>query len=402
MTNDWASIREKFSLDSSMVHLGAFWLSSYPSPVREAIDYYRSHLDWNPVFYLLDNEERLDRAARAAIGRYINGDPDNVVLTGSTTEGLSLSLAGWRLSAGDEVLTTEHEHYSAYSSADMLVRRAGVRVKRISLYKVGSVSQDSMIDSILKAITSDTRLILLTWIHSGTGVRIPIEEICQRVQQINVGRMSKERICVCIDGTHGFGAMRLDVEMVGCDLFVSSCHKWLNGPRGTGFVYGSLEGMRRMQPIVPSFAPSAIGRFMNVQPRRDEEAWEALTPGGFHAYEHRWAISDAIEFAESIGQLAIEARILELAYELKTLLMQIPCVEVITPTDGRISAGIICFNINGMTPEETFKELRKRNIVASVSPYRIRYARFTPSYFNTKDELNRAAEAILDIGRTKR
>jgi selenocysteine lyase/cysteine desulfurase len=62
-----------------------------------------------------------------------------------------------------------------------------------------------------------------------------------------------------------------------------------------------------------------------------------------------------------------------------------------------MSAGIICFTVNGLSPESTVAELKKRNIAASVSPYKVRYARFTPSYFNDSDDVMHAAEALMHI-----
>lgn len=399
MKPDWKNIRRQFALDPSVIHLGAFWLSSYPRVVRDTIDSYRSELDKNPVFYLMDNEERLDRSVRESIAAHINGNPDHVALTGSTTEGLALCLAGWYLPSNAEILTTSHEHYSAYSAVELLAQRTGATVKRVNMYQLDAISRDGIVASIVNAISSRTRLVVITWVHSCTGVRVPIEEICGAIRQINTTRKDDERVSVCIDATHGFGALKIDVTRVGCDLFVSSCHKWLNGPRGTGFMHISAQAAESIRPIIPSFAPHIIGRFTSRSQTGDEQLWERFTPGGFHSYEHRWAVSSAVDFANAIGREQIESRILELASELKSKLTSIPRVELITPQDNETSAGIICFAVNGLSPESTVAELRKRNIVASVSPYRIRYARFTPSYFNEGNDIVRADEALMDIVR---
>src|ERR1051325_10981412 len=152
-----------------------------------------------------------------------------------------------------------------------------------------------------------------------------------------------------------------------------------------------------MTPIIPSFAPHIIGRFTGTSATNTEPLWERFTAGGFHCYEHRWAVPSAIDFANAIGQERIESRILELNSELKSKLTAIPRVELITPQDNETSAGIICFTVNGLSPESTVAELKKRNIAASVSPYKVRYARFTPSYFNDSDDVMHAAEALMHI-----
>lgn len=398
---NWEKIRTYFSLDTSLTHLGAFWLSSHPEPVRKSIENYRAELDKNPVFYLLDNEEVLENAVRKSIAEYIVADEDNIVLTGSTTEGLALFLAGWSLSSDDEILTTTHEHYSAFASVDYLAARTGATINRVTLYDNSEINEKEILSVFEQSITLNTRLIVITWVHSCSGVRIPIEKMCALVCAINDTRNSKDRIGICIDGTHGFGAIRINISELQCDLFVSSCHKWLNGPRGTGFVYVSNFGAKCIKEIVPCFSRLAIGRFMGKSGLEYEKIYNRLTPGGFHAFEHRWAIPEAIRFADSIGQSAIEQRILELAGYLKNELKQIESVRVITPIEANISAGIICFEIIGMKPESTIRQLRNQGIVASVSPYRVQYARFTPTYYNTESDLINALSAVKDIVKCK-
>ena len=45
---DWSVVRRQFDLDPAYVHLGLFYLTSHPRPVRAAIESYRKLLDANP------------------------------------------------------------------------------------------------------------------------------------------------------------------------------------------------------------------------------------------------------------------------------------------------------------------------------------------------------------------
>lgn len=395
---NWSEIREQFYLDSSLTHLSALWLSKHPKPVQNAIDYYRSELSKNTVFYLLDNEKELDSLARESIAKYIKVESDNIILTRSSTEGLGLFLTGWNLSSNDEILTTIHEHYSAFTSINLLSARTGALINRIKLYDVKEkITEEEILTSFKNGINPNTKLIVITWVHSCSGVRIPIEKLCNAVHAINDSRSNDNKISICIDGTHGFGAIDINVGKLQCDLFISSCHKWLNGPRGTGFTYISNNAAQHITEIIPSFSGIALDDFMGKNSNRQKKLYERLTPGGFLAYEHKWAIKDAIQFVTTIGPLAIEKRILSLARYFKDELNLIDSIKVLTPLEDNLSAGIICFEISGMSPELIVKQLRLQNIVASVSPYRIRYARFTPSYFNNEYDIENALNAVKNI-----
>jgi len=53
---------------------------------------------------------------------------------------------------------------------------------------------------------------------------------------------------------------------------------------------------------------------------------------------------------------------------------------------GTVSAGLICFDVNGMQPKAVVKRLLQHKIVASTTPYGISYARLAPSLVNTPKE----------------
>lgn len=396
-TDQWPDVRGHFQLDPAYLHFGAFWLSSYPDIVRRTIDRFRREIDCNPVFYIQDNEERLEAATRRAIAAFVNGDAERTVLTGSTTEGLALGIGMAKIGAADEILTTVHEHYSAHCAVEQLRARTGARVSAVELYdRPERADKAVMIAALLAGISEATRLVVLTWVHSGTGVRIPLAEMAAAIAALNAGRPANERILLCVDATHGFGVFDVDLDAVPCDIFVSSCHKWLNGPHGTGFVHFSTAAIARTEPLTPSFAPGPLGRFTG-RPPADERPWERLTPGGFHAFEHRWSVPAAIGFAESIGQLRIEAHIGDLALRLKHGMASLPGLRLITPCDRDVAAGIICFEIEGLAPEQVVAGLRERYVVGSVSPYRVRYARLTPGIYNIAQEVDQVLDRLGDL-----
>src|SRR5262249_51831055 len=155
-----------------------------------------------------------------------------------------------------------------------------------------------------------------------------------------------DRALLCIDGVHGFGIEATPVSQLGCDFFASGTHKWLFGPRGTGLLWGAASAWGQVAPVIPSFDRSSIGAWLfNQTP--SGPVGPRMTPGGFHSFEHRWALADAFAFRTTIGAQRVERRTHQLATRLKAGLKTIPHVTLKTPVAEQLSAGLVCFTIDG-------------------------------------------------------
>ena len=379
---DWGSVRSQFALDSGKIHLTSFLLATHPRAVRDAIAMHRQRLDANPVDYLHGPGDGLSAAAREAAGRFLGAPASEVALTDSTTMGLGLLYTRLALDADDEVVTTEHDFYATHES----LRLSGVRVRRVRLYDdARRASEDEIVSRIQGAVTGRTRLVALTWVHSGTGVRLPVRSIAQALP---------ERVLVCVDGVHGFGARAETVGDLGCDAFVSGCHKWLYGPRGTGLLWANERARQLMRPTIPSFDGSSYGAWVAGGVSGGVPDGPTLTPGGFQSFEHRWALPEAFAFHRSIGRERVEDRIRGLASRLKAALVAVKGVRLRTPQSPGLSAGLVCFEVAGRDPAEVVSRLAARGIVASVTPYATRYVRLGPGIVNTPEHVDAAVRAI--------
>src|SRR5262245_33377244 len=173
----WDSVRAQFALDPAYNHLASFVFASHPGPVRAAIDRFRLALDHNPVSALA-NEAENDQAVLAAAARHLDTRADQIAFTGSTTMGLGLLYTGLRLRSGDEVLTTEHDFYSTHESLRLRGQRDGVAVRRVKLFNdPATASVDEIVGNLRAAVTARTSVVAVTWVHSSTGVRLPIRQI---------------------------------------------------------------------------------------------------------------------------------------------------------------------------------------------------------------------------------
>ena len=237
----WAAVKAQFALSPDVRHFDAFVLATHPRTVREAIERHRRGLDADPNGYLRDHEAELDQRVLEAAGRYL-GVPGDFALTDSTTMGLGLVYGTLR--ADGEAVATEHDFYATHEALRL---RFG-RVRKIRLYDdPATATTEGIVEAVRAGIDGDTGILALTWVHSSTGVRLPLREIAD-----SVGGERRNGMLVVVDGVHALGAVEEPVGIESFDVLAAGCHKWLGGPRGTGIVW-SIKAWERMQPVIPSF-----------------------------------------------------------------------------------------------------------------------------------------------------
>jgi selenocysteine lyase/cysteine desulfurase len=396
----WAAVRDQFLLTRDNINLALMLLTSHPRPVREALDRHRRALDEDPVSYLHANIEGKEREAREAAASYLGAKPDEIALTGNTTTGLALLYGGLPLRPGQEIVTTTHDHYVTHEALRLRAVHTGATFRKVPLYAVPeAASEDEIISNMRKAIGPRTRALAVTWVHSSTGVKLPIRHMADALADINRKRDEADRVLLCVDGVHAFGVEQESVTELGCDFLVAGCHKWLFGPRGTGLVWGRSAAWKGNAGIIPTFDWAAFEAWMRGQPPDALPPGPRVTPGGFQAFEHRWALGEAFRFHQQIGKARVTARIHELGRRCKEGLAALPKVHLRTPKSEALSAGLVCFEVDGSTPKEVVDRLLARKIIASTTPYATSYARFSPGLLNTPEEIDRAVAAVAATAR---
>ena len=164
---------------------------------------------------------------RAAYAALLNAEPEDVALTGSTSEGIVRVLSGLELAPGDEILTSDEEHPGLYGPLSAARAQRGVIVRAAPFARLAD------------AVTPQTRLVA-----------------CSHVSWIN-GRLAPDLggldIPVLLDGAQGAGAVPVDVVALGCDFYAASGQKWLCGPIGTGLLWISPDYGDRLLATGPTY-----------------------------------------------------------------------------------------------------------------------------------------------------
>jgi len=394
---EWEAVRADFPIKTDKIQMSQMLLASHPRPVSAAIEKYRKALDENPAEYVETQFPILVRETLMAAGKYLATSPLEFALTDSTTMGLSLLYNGLQLKPGDDILSTTHDHYSTEKSLDFAAKRNGATIRRINLYEAPSTANlDQILSNLKQAILPNTRIVAVTYVHSSTGVKLPIKAMSEIIATANKNRTDANRIYFCVDGVHGFGIENITVDDLGCDFLVAGTHKWLFGPRGTGILWAKKEAWDMVAPTIPPFSQAYL-MWMNSIPEGPLSFYSKITPGGFHSFEHRWALKTAFEYHLTIGKEKIQNRTHQLSTLLKEGIQAIPHIKLHTPISSDLSSGINCFEVDGLDAKKTVEKLHEANIIGSTTPYKKVYARLTPCIINTEEEVLQCIKALENL-----
>lgn len=383
----WAQLRQLFDQDPDYLHFSNFLITSHPKPVREAIEMHRAALDKNPGLAMdwdLGVIEQREEEVRVWAGRYLQANAKQIALTGSTTEGLAMIYGGVHVRPDQEILTTAHEHYATHTILNLRTQRDGTRVRKIRLFKdPQTASKAEILASIDQNIKPETRVLGMTWVHSGSGVKLPIAQIGALVDKHNRHRSEQDRIIYLVDGVHGFGVEDLSFPAMNCDFFIAGTHKWMFGPRGTGIVCSRSEEVKYVTPIIPTFSEATA--FSTT-----------MTPGGYHSFEYRWALNEAFKLHLQLGKAEVQARIHALNSHMKKRLQAHPRIELVTPLSPELSSGFSFFRVKGQDSDKIAAWLMQNRVIADaverdVGPV----IRTAPGLLNTEAEVDRFM-ALLD------
>ncbi|MEM8998113.1 MAG: aminotransferase class V-fold PLP-dependent enzyme [Acidobacteriota bacterium] len=380
-----ARTRATFRVTPEAIPLDCMLVSSHPQGVRDSIQKWAQKIDADPYGFLGEEVVALFETVAERAGDYLElpegAKPSGWIRqTESTTVGLAELYNSLRVRPGEEFLTSVHDFFSTREILEFLARRTGVSARKVELFEdTATATESEIIASLEREIKPYTRVLALTWVLSSTGLKLPVRAVGQLVKSINEKRSEGDRLIFCLDGVHGFGVEDFAFEDLGCDFFISGCHKWLFGPRGTGIICGRPDAWRYVGGTVPSLNPL---RF----------------PGGVLPYEYHFALADAFNLHMDLGKDVVEKHTVGLARRLKDGLASLPGVTVVTPRQRTLSSGIVCCDLADHEPGDVVDRLREEHdIRASVSSWDAKWQkhiRFSPSILNTAADIDRVLEVM--------
>ena len=313
---DWEALRNQWDFPSEITYLNHGSFGSSPRPVREAHRRWQDRLQREPMDFFIRELEGHLADTTGILGEFVGARPDDLVLMDNATYAMNVVAASFELTAGDEVLLTDHEYGAVARLWEKTCEKADARVTRAVLPTVFQ-SADEVVDAIVRATTDRTRLLVFSHITSPTAVVLPAAEIC--------AAMRARGVVVCIDGPHAVAMRPLDLAALDCDYYTASCHKWLSAPFGTGFLYAHPRVQQGVVPAITSW-----GRLLPDRPEswRDEFTWI-----GTRDPTPLLCISAAIEFLREVGLDAFRRRTHQLARYARERIVSLTGLQPMTADD---------------------------------------------------------------------
>jgi len=348
----WKLIRAQFPLSNSKIYLNNGTMGPSPYPVIHEVQQEMMDIDSSGRYG--GHED----TAIKALAEFLNTKTEEITLTRNVTEGINIACWGFNLKAGDEVIMTGHEHVG---HATPWLNRAKLDGIVIKLLKIGKTAEETL-QNLNAVITKKTKVISVPHIPCTIGVVLPVKAICD---------IAKQRgIISFLDGAHPPGMLVLDIKAIGCDVYAGCCHKWMLGPKGTGFLYVSEAFRDKLQVYYGG------GGF--------DTGWDILSqPPSLKGYVnngHRYyygtqnaalfkGIAKAIEFQNKIGREQIENRVKQLANYLQEQLIGLgKGIEMLTPTESISKGAQIAFKLTEKDTQKLHGFCQEKKIITRFVP----------------------------------
>ncbi|MCX8160256.1 MAG: aminotransferase class V-fold PLP-dependent enzyme [Candidatus Saccharicenans sp.] len=378
----WKKVRAEFLLDPDQVFFNTGTLGAMPRRVFDRVvkhlrltaekiaewDYYGA--DW--IFGYQPWTE-----IREKVARLLNCEAREIALTENATAGMNYISNGLDLKAGDEVLGTDQEHPGGESGWLLKARRSGVVYRQLPLGKPINSPQE-VIETFVKAMGPETRVLAIPHIVTGSGAILPVKELCAEAR--------KRGIFTVIDGAQTVGQIKVDLKELGCDAYYGSFHKWLCAPAGNGFLYLRQDRAGEIWTTLAS-----------TQWNNQEDHGFRLSQRGTGNLSLLFGLDEALDFHFELGPERVYARIKALGDYLRARLREIPGIKIFTPLHPDMAAGLTVYNIEGLTGNFIQDELWKRGRLRPRSMGEIYGVRQSTHIYNSFEEIDRTVDILKDL-----
>lgn len=381
----WKSVRDQFMLSKDAVFFNTGTVGVMPKAVVDKMVEHThmmaTHVaDWA---YKDDNKEQFISGynnllpIRTKVAKLLNCEVVEIAMTDNVTNGMSYIANGITLQPGDEILTTDQEHGGGQSSWKVKEKRFGAVFKTVAIGKP-ITSSSEVYDTIIKAFTPKTKVLMLSHMISGTGSILPVKELCAEAR--------KRGIFTVLDGAQTIGHIKIDLKDIGCDAYVGCFHKWMGAPTGTGFMFVKSDLLKDMWTTVASY-------------RWDDHADEGFrfTQRGTGNFAILLALEVALDFHFQLGPDNVYQRIKFLGDRLRSGLRQNKKVKIFSAKEEAMSAGITLYTIEGLTGTQIQDAYWAKAKMRPRSQGDVYGVRHSTHIFNSTEEIDRALQIVNEL-----
>ena len=351
----------------------------------------RTQLAWQryctsePMDVLARHTEAAWRKSRDRLAFWLGTQPENLALCENSTQAMN-ELAGWfPLAAGDEVLLTNHEYGAVKRIWQRRCDESSASLKYVQL-PLNCEEPQQIVDAILAACTTQTRLVVFSHITSPTAILLPVNALCQALRE--------REIASCVDGPHALLQEPIHLQRMDCDFYTASCHKWLCAPLGSGLIYVHPRWHEQVKPLRLSWG---------ILPPGEPKRWtDELTWVGTRDYSPYMAIAHAIDYFTRFDRKWLDARHHGLACYARRVLSESMGTDPLTPESREWFGWMVGVWLPTTGPlAGEYSQLQKRlweryRIEVPIMRFEDRYlVRVSCHLYNTTHDIDLLARALV-------
>lgn len=376
----WFNVRHAFTVDRNIINLNNGGVSPAPKVVMDAEIRYLEMENMTPTYYMWRILDPGIEVARRRLAQLFGCDPEEIAITRNASEALEIVQLGMDLKRGDEVISTNQDYPRMISTWQQRERREGIVFKQVK-FTVPPPSMEYLAKQVEDAVTPRTKVIHICHMTNRTGQIFPVREICRKARARGIE--------VIIDGAHSFAQFPFKRDELECDYFGTSLHKWLLAPIGTGMLYVKRDKIPKIWPMMG--AEESL--------RADIRKFEQV---GTHPASQRNAITEAVNFHESIGAERKAERFRYLRKRWADRLRGLPGVRMLNSEDPAQSCAIGFVSVKGVDATKLVGYLWNKHRIwttAIVTPGEYEGLRVTPNVYTTLEEIDEFAAVMEKVAK---
>ncbi len=320
------------------------------------------------------------RDVRKIIAKIISCEPDEVVLTQSTTDGINIVANGISFDKKSNMIIRgmTHEHHSNFYP--WLKLQEKISLKNLPIDKDGFFKSEDL-ESL---IDDNTKLIALSHALYNTGSILPLEEISKILHDVPL----------FVDGAQTVGCIDVDVSKINCNFMSFNGSKWLCGPMGTGLFYCNRKSSELLEPKTIGGESAMIYDETNLAFKELPDKFQT----GFRNYVGIVGLESSANYLLNFGLKNIREKNQYLSSLLREELSKIPKIILYGPENPDSRTSIVSFNIEGIDSQEVVDRLEKQNIILALREIMERkIVRASPHFFNSESQIMSVVDAIKKL-----
>ena len=372
-------LSEQFPQADDLCYLNHAAMGPWPKcAINEINRFAKENLTIGASHY--DRWLKTEHSLKLGLAKLINAPSINdIALVKNTSEGLSIIAYGIDWQESDEILLLDQEFPSNRIVWESL-RAKGVVVKIIDTH-----GNDDVESLLIEQSTVRTRLITVSSVQYVSGLCLDLKRISEHCQ--------KKNILFCVDAIQSIGALPFDLKKTPADFVVADGHKWLLGPEGIALFYCS-EKQRNVLSLNQYgwHMVKALGQYDrdDWQIADNARRFECGSPNmlGIHA------LNASIGLLLDVGMDNVALAVINNTRYLISGLQNIDGISLLSNIEEGRHGGIVTFSHNVVASEILYSRLKKQNIICA---HRGGGVRFSPHFYNTKEQLDIALNAVQQI-----